>query len=123
MIALERAAYPDPARIQEQRGQPKDRVIEGGQIRRPMSGTIADKQLMFEQQRFRGESAGATRVQQLREGGKQVDDEDQKFAHERTLPPPPSSARLPGTGGFRHPTNSPPTALLAISIRLRSTRI
>jgi hypothetical protein len=34
-----------------------------------MSGTIADQQLMFEQQRFRGEGADATWAQQLREGG------------------------------------------------------
>ena len=50
-----------------------------------MSGTIADQQLMFEQQRFRDEGAGATSAQQLRKGDKQVDGEDQKFAHERTL--------------------------------------
>jgi|SRR5258706_6187022 len=81
----ERAAFPDSARTQEQRGQPEDQAIEGGQIRRPTSRTIADQQLMFEQQRFCGDGACATWAQQLREGGEQVGGEDQKFAHKRTL--------------------------------------
>jgi hypothetical protein len=65
----EHAALPNPARIQEQRGQPEDQAIDGGQIRRPLSGTIADQPLMFEQQRIRGEGAGAPSAQELREGG------------------------------------------------------
>ena len=105
----ERAAFPDSARTQEQRGQPEDQATVGDQIRRPMSRTIADQQLMFEQQRFCGDGVCAAGAQQLREGGKQVDGEDRKFAHERTLAYLPPDARLPGTGGFRHTANSHPT--------------
>ena len=70
---------------QEQRGQPEDQTVEGGQIRRPMPGTIADQQLMLEQLRLRGEGADATQTEELSNGGMQVNGEDQKFAHERTL--------------------------------------
>jgi hypothetical protein len=65
----EHSPVPNPARIQERGSQPEDQAVEGGQIRRPMSGTIADQQLMFEQQQFCGGGAGAPWAQQLREGG------------------------------------------------------
>jgi putative transposase len=74
-----------------------------------MSGAIADQQLMLEQKGFRGEGADATRTQEFRQGDKQVHGENQQFAHDRTLRLPPLDARLPGTGGFGHTTNSPPT--------------
>jgi hypothetical protein len=102
----------DPARPQEQRAQPEDQAIEGGQIRRPMSGAIADQQLMFEQQRLCSEGADPTRRQKFGNGDKQVNGEDQQSAHARTLPWLPLDARLPGTGGFRHTIISLPTGLL-----------
>ena len=61
---------------------------------------------MFEEQRLRGEGADATGTEEFREGDKQVNREDQKVAHDRTLPWLPPDARLPGTGGSRHTTNS-----------------
>jgi hypothetical protein len=99
----------DTARAHELGGEAEDDAIERGEIRGTPSAAIVDQQLMFEEQRLRGEGAGATLTEEFREGDKQVDDEDQKFAHERTLPPPLSGARLPGTGGFLHTTNSHPT--------------
>jgi hypothetical protein len=109
----EHAPVPHPARIQEQGGQPEDQGIKGGQIRHPMSATIADQQLMFEQQRFCGGGADAPWAQQLRDGGKQVEGEDPQFANERTLAWLPADARLPGTGEFRHTANSHPTPFIS----------
>jgi hypothetical protein len=44
----ERAKFRDPAGAQEQRGQPDQKTIEDGQIRRAMSGAITDQELMLE---------------------------------------------------------------------------
>ena len=82
----ERAELRNPARAHEQRGQSEHEAIEGGQIRRALSGAIADQQLMLEQQRFCGDGTYATRAEQLREGDQQVDGEDEEFAHGRTVP-------------------------------------
>ena len=87
--------------------------IARGEIGSPQSGAITDQELMLEQQRFRGEGADATRTEELGNGDKQMDGEDQQFAYERTLPRLLPDARLPGTGGSRHTTNSPPTGSAA----------
>ena len=42
-----------------------------------LSGTIADENLLLEQQRLGGNSTGATRAEQFREGDEQVDREEQ----------------------------------------------
>jgi hypothetical protein len=75
---------------------------------------------MFGEQRLRGEGADATGTEEFREGDKQVHGEDQQFAHDRTLPLPPPDARLLGTGGFRHTTNSHPTGSVEGKIVLMS---
>jgi hypothetical protein len=42
---------------------------------------------MFEEQRLRGEGAGAARAEAFRAGDKQVNGEDQKFAYEANISP------------------------------------
>jgi len=74
---------------------------------------------MPEQKGFCGEGTGATRTQEFGNGDKQVNGEDQQFAHERTLPWWPSDARLPGAGGFRHTSNSHPTGVDSQRILIR----
>ena len=74
-------SFGNPARAHEQRGQPEHEAIERGQIRRTLSGAIADEQLMLEQQGFCGDGAYATWAEQLREGDQQVNGEDEEFAH------------------------------------------
>jgi len=56
----------DPTRPEEQRGQPENKAIARGEIGSPLSGTIADQQLMFEEQRLRGEGADATGTKEVR---------------------------------------------------------
>ena len=66
----ERAAFADPARPQEQRAQPEDKAIEGGEIGRSTSAAITDQQLMLEQKGLRSEGTHATRTQELGNGDK-----------------------------------------------------
>ena len=73
----ERAALADPAWAQEQGGQPEDQAIEGGEIGRSTSGAIADQQLMSEKQGFRGEGTYPAGAQELGNGDKQMNGEDQ----------------------------------------------
>ena len=68
-------------RTHEQRGQAEDEAIELRQIRRTLSGAIADEQLVLQQQRLCGDGAYATRAEQLREGHEEVDREDDEVAH------------------------------------------
>jgi hypothetical protein len=57
---------------------------------------MTDQQLMFEEQRFRGEGADATRTEDFRESDKQVDRQEEQIAHEpnvSTLANPRKTAR------------------------------
>jgi hypothetical protein len=60
--------------VGSQRGsQPEHKAIEHGKIRRPLSGAIADQELMFEQERFSYDLARSARAEEFREGHEQMD--------------------------------------------------
>jgi hypothetical protein len=46
-----------------------------------LSGAIADKQLVLQQQRLCGDGTDATWAEQPREANEEVDREDEEFAH------------------------------------------
>lgn len=77
----QRAKLRNPARIHEQRGQSEHEVIERGQIRCALPGSITDQKLMFEQKRLCGDGACAARAEQLCAGDQQVDGQDDEIAH------------------------------------------
>jgi hypothetical protein len=64
---------------------------------------------MFEQQRFRGDGANATRANQLRQSDQKMDGADDEFTHGGTLPRCPGRARVSriyanaGLMRIRHP--------------------
>ena len=62
--------------------QPEHKAIEHGEIRRTLSGAIADQELMFEQERFSCDLARASRAQEFREGHEQMDRQEEQIAHE-----------------------------------------
>lgn len=64
----ERAKFLNPTGTYEQRGQPEHAAIERGQIRRTLSGSIADEKLVFENQRLCGDGTYTTRADQLSDG-------------------------------------------------------
>ena len=45
--------------------QPEPKAIEHGEIRRTLSGAIADQELMFEQERFSYDLARAARAEEF----------------------------------------------------------
>ena len=66
-----------------QRGsQPEPKAIEHGEIRRTLSGAIADQELMFEQERFSYDLARSARAEEFREGHEQMDRQEEQIAHE-----------------------------------------
>ena len=62
--------------------QPEHKAIEHGEIRRTLSGAIADQELMFEQERFSCDLARAARAEEFREGHEQMDRQEEQIAHE-----------------------------------------
>src|SRR5580693_7075298 len=62
--------------------QPEHKAIEHGEIRRTLSGEIADQELMFEQERFSCDLARAARAEEFREGHEQMDRQEEQIAHE-----------------------------------------
>ena len=80
--AEDRGDFRDTAAAHEQRGQSEHKSVEAGQIRRALSGTINDHELMLEQQRFRSDGACATRAEELRDGDEQVDYQEEQIAHQ-----------------------------------------
>jgi hypothetical protein len=72
----------DLAPAHEQRGESDYEAIEGGQIRRTLPRPITDQQLLFQEKKFGGGSAGPTGTAELRECEQQVPGKDKKFAHE-----------------------------------------
>jgi hypothetical protein len=62
--------------------QPEHKAIEHGEIRRTLSGAIADQELMFEQERFSYDLARSARVEEFREGHEQMDRQEEQIAHE-----------------------------------------
>src|SRR5216683_2710260 len=66
----------------EEGGQPEHKAIERGEIRRTLSGAIADQELMLEQERLSCDPAHAARAEEFREGNEQMDRQEEKIAHE-----------------------------------------
>jgi hypothetical protein len=64
---------------------------------------------LFEKSRLCSDGSYTTWAQQLRKGDKQVNGENEEFAHGRTLLRPPSRARLHRKGAFPHTNNLPST--------------
>src|ERR1700747_1923400 len=62
--------------------QPEHKAIEHGEIRRTLSGAIADQELMFEQERFSSDPARSARAEEFREGHEQMDHQEEQIAHE-----------------------------------------
>jgi hypothetical protein len=62
--------------------QPEHEAIEHGEIRRTLSGAIADQELMFEQERFSCDLARSARAEEFREGHEQMDRQEEHIAHE-----------------------------------------
>src|ERR1700741_2759143 len=62
--------------------QPEPKAIEYGEIRRRLSGAIADQELMFEQERFSYALARSARAKEFREGHEQMDRQEEQIAHE-----------------------------------------
>ena len=58
-----------------------------------MSGAIADHELMLEQQRFRSEGADTTRTEEFRDGGKQMDRQEEQVAHESNVITPANPSK------------------------------
>ena len=80
--AEDRGDFFDTAATHEQRGQPEHKSVEAGQIRRALSGTIDDHELMLEQQRLCGDGANATPAEEFRDNDEQVDDQEEQIAHQ-----------------------------------------
>ena len=58
--------------------QPEHKAIEHGEIRRTLSGAIADQELMFEQERFSYDLARSARAEEFREGHEQMDRQEEQ---------------------------------------------
>ena len=80
--AEDRSDFRDTPAAYEQRGQSEHKSVEAGQIPRALSGTVNDHELMLEQQRFRGDSACATRAEEFRDGDEQVYYQEEQIAHQ-----------------------------------------
>src|SRR6266852_4875537 len=78
----------------EEGGQPEHKAIERGEIRRTLSGAIADQELMLEQERLSGDPARAARAEEFREGNEQMDRQEEQIAHELKLSRRPICTRL-----------------------------
>ena len=65
--------------------QPEHKAIEHSEIRRTLSGAIADQELMFEQERFSCDLARAARAEEFRQGHEQMDRQEEQIAHELKL--------------------------------------
>jgi hypothetical protein len=66
----------------EECSQAKHEAMERGEIRGAMSRATNDKELMPEQQRFRGDGRGATRAEEFRKRDNQVDRQEEQISHE-----------------------------------------
>lgn len=67
--------------LHEQRCQAEYEAISWREIRRTLSGAIADEQLVLQEQRLGGDCADATWAKQLRKSDEKVDREDDEIAH------------------------------------------
>jgi len=66
----------------EEGGQPEHKAIKHGELRRTLSGAIADQELMPEQERLSCDPAHAARAEEFREGNEQMDRQEEQIAHE-----------------------------------------
>src|ERR1700739_2260402 len=62
--------------------QPEHKAIEHGEIRRTLSGAIADQELMFEQEGFSYDPARSAHTEAFGEGNEQMDRQEEQIAHE-----------------------------------------
>jgi hypothetical protein len=85
----------------EEGGQPEHKAIERGEIRRTLSGAIADQELMLEQERLSCDPAHAARAEEFREGNEQMDRQEEQIAHELKLSRRPICTRLHHSGDSR----------------------
>jgi hypothetical protein len=69
----------------EESGQPEHKAIKHREIRRTLSGAIADQESMLEQERLRYDPAHAARAEEFREGNEQMDRQEEQIAHELKL--------------------------------------
>ena len=73
----DRAKLRDTPRIHEQRRDPEHKTIKRSEIGRSLSGSIANQQLMLENQGLCGDGAGTTRAEELYESDDQVNRQDE----------------------------------------------
>jgi hypothetical protein len=66
----------------EEGSQPEHKAIKHREIRRTLSGAIADQELVLEQERLSCDPAHAARAQEFREGNEQMDRQEEQIAHE-----------------------------------------
>jgi hypothetical protein len=66
----------------EEGSRPEHKTIEHGEIRRTMSGAVADQELMLKQERLSRDPAHAARAEEFREGNKRMDRQEEQIAHE-----------------------------------------
>src|SRR3984893_14754801 len=85
----------------EEGGQPEHKAIERSEIRRTLSGAIADQELMLEQERLSCDPAHAARAEEFREGNEQMDRQEEQIAHELKLSRRPIWIRLHHSGDSR----------------------
>src|SRR6202047_5449140 len=85
----------------EEGGQPEHKAIERGEIRRTLSGAIADQELMLEQERLSCDPAHAAGAEEFREGNEQMDRQEKQIAHELKLSRRPICTRLHHSGDSR----------------------
>jgi hypothetical protein len=72
----------------EEGGRPEHKAIERGEIRRALSGAIADQELMLEQERPSCDPAHAARAEEFREANEQMDHQEEQIARELKINTP-----------------------------------
>ena len=58
-----------------------DETIESPEIRRPLSGSIQDEELLLEENGVRDNGANATRTHESGKGGDDMDEKNEEIAH------------------------------------------
>src|SRR6202011_370589 len=79
----------------EEGGHPEHKAIKHGEIRRTLSGAIADQELMLEQERLSCDPAPAVRAEEFREGNEQMDRQEEQIAHELKIITPANFRQAP----------------------------
>src|ERR1700682_477816 len=85
----------------EEGGQPEHKAIERGEMRRTLSGAIAEQELMLEQERLSCDPAHAARAEEFREGNEQMDRQESRSRMSWKLSRRPICTRLHHSGDLR----------------------